>query len=181
MVRRLLLLLSFIIPFSIHSSLPEMVIGKESVEPGIDLVFEGAIKDQVYPSSVFGSEEESDIHLEVLANWNDASPQGSPVGGFVAYLQITAEIINQRTELKKTIVLLPHVNMIDNLHYALNTSLPGRVNDLFTVTFNIKPPETSSLGIHYDWSQEVGLSLAGQYQFTYQDLDFEKISQSKRR
>ena len=71
--------------------------------------------------------------------------------------------------------------MIDNLHYALNTSLPGRVNDLFTVTFNIKPPESSSLGVHYDWSQEVGLSLAGQYQFTYQDLDFEKISQSKRR
>ena len=53
--------------------------------------------------------------------------------------------------------------MIDNLHYALM---------LMSVTFNIKPPETSSLGI---------LSLAGQYQFTYQDLDFEKISQSKRR
>ena len=124
MVRRLLLLLCFIIPCSIHSSLPEMVIGRENVEPGIEFVFEAAIKDQVYPPSIFGTEEESDIHLEVLANWNDASPQGSPLGGFVAYLQITAEIINQRTERKKTIVLLPHVNMIDNLHYALNTSLP---------------------------------------------------------
>ena len=80
---------------NISGELPEMILGNEKIRPGINLVFEGAIKDDVFPSSVFGSEEDSDIHLEVLANWSEDAPSGSPEGGFVAYLRIEAVITNQ--------------------------------------------------------------------------------------
>ena len=55
-----------------------MIISKEEISPGITLVFEAAIKDEVYPSAKFGSEEDSDIHIEVLANWNESAPPGAP-------------------------------------------------------------------------------------------------------
>ena len=63
-----------------------MIISEEEISPGIALVFEAAIKDDVYPSAKFGSEKDSDIHIEVLANWNESAPPGAPLGGFVAYL-----------------------------------------------------------------------------------------------
>ena len=87
--------LVLIASLNISGELPEMILGNEKIEPGINLVFEGAIKDDVFPSSVFGSEEDSDIHLEVLANWNENAPSGSPEGGFVAYLRIEVVITNQ--------------------------------------------------------------------------------------
>ena len=100
----------------LQAELPEMVIGEESILPGINLVFEAAIKDDVFPANQFGLENESDIHIEVLANWNMNAPQGSPLNGFVAYLQIEAEILNQEKSATKTIVLLPHLNLTDSLH-----------------------------------------------------------------
>ncbi len=165
----------------LRAELPEMVIGEESILPGINLVFEAAIKDDVFPPNQFGLENESDIHIEVLANWNVNAPQGSPLNGFVAYLQIEAEILNQAKSATKTIVLLPHVNLTDSLHYALNTSLPGRRDDLYTVIFTVTPPHESSIGLHYDWREEVGSFLPKTYRFVYKDLDFYEIANSSRR
>ena len=107
--------------------------------------------------------------------------QGSPLNGFVAYLQIEAEILNQAKSATKTIVLLPHVNLTDSLHYALNTSLPGRRDDLYTVIFTVSPPDESSIGLHYDWREEVGSFLPKTYRFVYKDLDFYEIANSSRR
>ena len=70
MTSKTLLAFIFFVSSFVQAELPEMIIGEESISPGIDLVFEGAIKDEVFPSSKFGSEENSDIHIEVLANWN---------------------------------------------------------------------------------------------------------------
>ena len=71
---------------------------------GINLVFEVAIKDDVSPSNFFGNEENSDIHLEVLANWNDSAPEGSQKGGFVPYLNVSAELKNQKLKLLNQLI-----------------------------------------------------------------------------
>ena len=181
MIRKIILILIFCISYAATAEIPEMIIGEESISPGIDLVFEGAIKDDVFPSSKFGSEKDSDIHIEVLANWNSNAPNGSPTNGFVAYLRISAEILNQTNLETKIIQLLPHLNLSDNLHYALNTKLPGSKDDLYTITFYIDGPEDSTLGLHFDWREEVGSYLPEVYQFIYKDLNFKEIANSSRR
>ena len=47
----------------------EMIIGRETIPPGIDLIFEGAPKDTVLPKEYFLAESATDIHIEMLANW----------------------------------------------------------------------------------------------------------------
>lgn len=181
MSKNFLIVLSLFLSKTILCELPEMVMGKETIDPGIELIFEGAIKDDVSPSLKFGSEDESDIHFEVLANWNEDAPSGSPMDGFVAYLNISAEIKNQRTSETKIIYLLPHINLSDNLHYALNTKLPGNKDDIYSVKFFIKPPESSQLGLHFDWRNEVGSFLSRPHAFEYKNLDFSAIANAKRR
>ena len=162
-------------------TLPEMVIGKESINPGIDLIFEGAIKDDVSPAYKFGKESTSDIHLEVLSTWNENAPRGSTEEGFVAYLEVSAKILNENNGSYKNIRLLPHINMSDNLHYALNTKLPGKRDDLYTVIFTIKPPKPGDLGMHFDWREEVGSFLLKEHTFVYKNLDFFTIAEASRR
>lgn len=161
--------------------MPEMVLGKSSIAPGITLIFEGAIKDNVSPASVFLPESESDIHIEVLANWNKQAPRGSVEGGFVAYLNVKALIVNQKNKEQITVNLLPHLNLLDNLHYAKNIRLPGKRNDLYTVIFFIEPPKEDSLGMHYDWKKEVGPALIEAHEFEFKDLDFLAIANASRR
>jgi uncharacterized protein involved in high-affinity Fe2+ transport len=176
----LFLIFTFFISKNIYADLPEMIISEEEISPGIALVFEAAIKDDVYPSAKFGSEKDSDIHIEVLANWNESAPSGAPLGGFVAYLDISVEITNQITSEMKSTKLLPHLNMSDNLHYALNIKLPGKREDIYMVKFIIEPP-IDELGLHLDWREEVGDYLSQNYSFEYQNLDFMEIANSARR
>ena len=56
-------------------------------------------------------ENETDVHIEVLANWSSDAPKGSPEGGHVVYLNITAVLINETTGSSDTHKLTPHVNM----------------------------------------------------------------------
>ena len=164
MKKFLFLALTFLISKNIIADLPEMIISKEEISPGITLVFEAAIKDEVYPYAKFGNEEDSDIHIEVLANWNESA----------------AEITNQITSEKKSTKLLPHLNMSDNLHYALNIKLPGKREDIYKVKFIIAPPIVE-LGLHFDWRKEVGDYLSQTYSFEYLNLDFTEIANSTRR
>ena len=46
-IKIIVFIVSFFINDSIYSN--EMIIGKETIEPGIDIVFEGAIKDEIEP------------------------------------------------------------------------------------------------------------------------------------
>ena len=163
------------------NSLPELIIGQSSIEPGIDLIFEGGIKDDVTPAKYYLDEYATDIHIEVLANWSSNAPSGSPIGGHVAYLEVTAEIINENSKESSNVELTPHLNMSDNFHYAQNIKLPGNVNESYTVIFKISQPVSGNMGLHYDWRNQVANSLTPGGRFEFKNIDFEQIALSTRR
>ena len=162
-------------------ALPEMVIGESSLDPGIILIFEGGIKDDIQPAKYYLEEKSTDVHLEVLANWSETAPSGSPLGGHVAYLEVTAEIINEQTKESSSVELTPHLNMSDNLHYAQNVKLPGKVNETYTVIFKISEPKSGNMGMHFDWRNQVAKTLTPGGRFEFNNLDFEEIALSTRR
>ena len=160
----------------------ELIIGEETVEPGIVFIFEGAVKDHVMPIGMHLKESQTNIHIEARVNWDTMNvPAGTPSGGFVAYLHITAKVTNQKTGLNTFIDLLPHINLIDNYHYARNISLPGNIDDLYLVEFNILPPTNIDLSLHKDWLDNYGDSLMKSQYFKYNNVDFEEIANSSRR
>lgn len=158
----------------------EMIIGKESIYPGIELIFEGAPKDTVFPKQHHLEESSTDIHIEMLANWSKENKFGAPSGGFVGYLEVSAQVTNQKTQETFTTELTPHINLTDNFHYAKNIKLPGKSDDLYRVVFTIQPPKSDALGIHYDWYHKVGKVIESST-FTYKNLSFDKISKELRR
>ena len=162
-------------------SMPEMVIGEAEMAPGIDLIFEGGIKDEITPQNLYLTESETDVHLELLANWSDKAPRGAPIGGHVAYLDVEAMIRNEKTGAYDSVNLTPHLNMSDNIHYAQNIKLPGAVSDKYTVRFVIKSPKLGVIGMHYDWRNEVADVISSGGTFTFTNLDFKEIANSKRR
>ena len=109
------LLLGYLLPFKLFA-LPEMIIGEATIEPGIHLIFECGIKDDIAPNNVFLSELETDVHIEVLANWSENAPKGTTPGGHVAYLIVSLVVKNEITNISDTVNLVPHLNLSDNLH-----------------------------------------------------------------
>ena len=160
---------------------PELIIGKERVKPGIIFIFEGAIKDEINPMSMHLSESLANVHIEARVNWDSENiPKGTPLQGFVPYLNITSTIINQKSDLLTFIDLKPHINLVDNFHYARNISLPGEINELYTVKFNISPPSGIDLAVHKDWLNEYGNQLISNYRFEYKNVNFNEIAKAKR-
>ncbi len=147
----------------------ELIIGEERVDPGIVFIFEGAVKDHVMPSGMHLKEAQTNIH------------NGTPAGGFVAYLHITAKVTNEKTGLSTFIDLLPHINLVDNYHYARNISLPGNNDDLYLVEFNVLPPTHIELSLHKDWLDNYGNELMKNQYFKYENVDFKEIANSSRR
>ena len=164
-----------------QSSKPELVIGEERIEPGIVFIFEGAIKDHIMPQSMHLPESETNIHIEARVNWDlKNTPSGTPAGGFIPYLHISAQVINETTGLSTFIDLLPHINLIDNFHYARNISLPGKTSDSYTVKFNIVKPTNIDLALHKDWTKAYGQSLIDNKSFTYNKVNFEEVAKADR-
>tara|TARA_B100000470_G_C19723198_1_gene361002 strand:- start:408 stop:953 length:546 start_codon:yes stop_codon:yes gene_type:complete len=160
---------------------PELIIGKERVDPGIIFIFEGAIKDQISPISMHLSENLTNVHIEARVNWDTNNiPKGTPIEGFVPYLNISATITNQYSGLLTFIDLKPHINLVDNFHYARNISLPGKINELYTVEFSISPPTELDLAIHKDWLGKFGKQLISNYRFEYKNINFNEIAKAKR-
>ena len=127
----------------------------------------------------FLKEKNTDIHIEMLINWSNESPTGSPTGGFIPYLDVLATIKNKDGKSMK-VKLTPHLNITDNFHYAQNIQLPGKIEDLYEVTIEIIPPKNGQLGIHFDWNQNYGF-LVEKQKFIYTDLSFEDIAKQSRR
>ena len=173
-----LLLLVFIF-LSINTLTEEMIIGSETIDPGIEIVFEAAPKDTVFPEKFYLPESETDIHIEMLANWSEDNLVSVPAGGFVAYLKVKAIIANEKGAIIET-DLTPHLNLVDNLHYAQNIKLPGGIEDFYDLTFIIEPPDSKSFGIHYDWHEKFG-GLIQESSFTYKNLNFKQIALKQRR
>ena len=164
-----------------YSHTQELVIGEERIEPGIVLIFEGAIKDVVTPVSNNLTIDETNVHIEARVNWDSKNiPDGTPAGGFVPYLKISSIIHNEKTGLKTFIDLIPHINMIDNFHYARNISLPGEIDELYTVEFKINAPHEFDLAFHKDWVEKFGKDLFQNTSFTYENVDFEEIAKANR-
>ena len=160
----------------------ELIIGEETVNPGIVFIFEGAVKDHVMPEGMHLKETQTNIHIEARVNWDtDDIPEGTPPGGFVAYLHITAKVTNQNSGMSTFIDLLPHINLVDNYHYARNISLPGNADDLYLVEFNVLPPTHIDLSLHKDWLDNYGNKLMKNQYFKYSNVDFEEIANSSRR
>jgi uncharacterized protein involved in high-affinity Fe2+ transport len=167
---------------TVHSSALELVIGKKRVEPGIVFVFEGAVKDHVMPHALHLAENDTHVHIEARVNWDEKDiPKGTPAGGFVPYLHITAQVINESTKLSTFIDLLPHINLVDNFHYARNMTLPGKLDDKYTVIFKVVKPTHIDLALHKDWLNNYGEELLKDAAFTYHKVDFEAIAKASRK
>ena len=180
MKKTTLLLIAVLI--TAYSNSQELIIGEERVDPGIILIFEGAIKDEVFPKSNNLNVNDTNIHIEARVNWDTKNiPDGTPAGGFVPYLHMTAMVTNEKTGLKTFIDLVPHINLIDNFHYARNISLPGSVDDLYSVEFNILPPTHIDLSLHKDWMDNYGNSLMEGCKFSYKNVDFSEIAKASRK
>lgn len=176
-----LFLLSFLF-LTYKATAVELVIGEKRVEPGIVFIFEGAIKDHVMPMSMHLSENQTNVHIEARVNWDEKNiPKGTPAGGFVPYLHITAQVINEKTKLSTFIDLLPHINLVDNFHYARNMSLPGDIKDPYTVIFKVTKPASIELSLHKDWLDTYGDALLKNGTFTYKKVNFEEIAKASRR
>ena len=164
-----------------QSEKPELVIATERVEPGIIFIFEGAIKDNISPSSMHLSEKDTNIHIEARVNWDtNNTPAGTPSGGFIPYLHISAQVVNQRTGMSTFIDLLPHINLIDNFHYARNISLPGSIEDSYSVKFNIIGPSGTDLALHMDWLKLYGNKLLSNKTFSYTNINFAEVAKANR-
>ena len=160
----------------------ELVIGEKRVEPGIVFIFEGAVKDHIMPMGMHLDEDQTHVHIEARVNWDENNiPDGTPSGGFVPYLHITAIVKNQKTGMQTFIDLTPHINLIDNFHYARNMSLPGGIDDLYSVIFNIVPPTHIDLAIHKDWLDTYGEALLKGQSFSYKDVYFGDICRATRK
>lgn len=181
-------LLVLLMAFSVASSpaaAQEMIIGEQTIDPGIQLVFEGAPKDDVTPYEQNLAEDKTDIHLEVLTNWSTdpevTVPEGAQRGGFVAYLHFFATIKNEATGKTEKVALIPHVTLGDAMHYARNVSLPGAATDPYSVTFEVLPPEPTELAFHKSWRDAHGTPLIQPHTFTFESLNFEEMTAATRR
>ena len=176
------LLFSPIFFFSLSNvSSQELIVGEERVEPGIVFIFEGAIKDTVHPVSTNLPEDETNIHIEARVNWDSVNiPDGAIPNGFIPYLRISSTVYNETNGLKTFVDLIPHINLIDNFHYARNISLPGEINDKYTVVFKVNPPHEFDLALHNDWLKLYGKNLLDNSEFKYTQIDFEEIAKATR-
>ena len=159
----------------------ELVIGEERVKPGIVFIFEGAIKDHIMPEEMHLMENVSNIHIEARVNWDNKDiPEGTPAGGFVPFLAINAKIINTKTGLSTFIDLVPHINLIDNFHYARNITLPGKISEDYSIEFNVTGPTLKELALHKDWYESYGSNFMEINKFFYQKVNFEEIAKASR-
>ena len=161
----------------------ELVLGEETVAPGIVFIFEGAIKDRISPPEHHLDIAHTDVHIEARVNWGEDGriPEGTPPGGFVPYLNINAVITSQATGKSAHVTLLPHVNLIDNFHYARNVALPAAIGDRYEVVFHVHPPGAFDLAFHADWVSAHGMPLLKPATFRYRDVNFEAIAKATRK
>jgi uncharacterized protein involved in high-affinity Fe2+ transport len=76
--------------------------------------------------------------------------------------------------------LLPHINLIDNFHYARNISLPGSIEDSYSVKFNIMGPGETDLALHMDWLKLYGDKLLSNKTFSYTNINFAEVAKASR-
>ena len=151
--------------------------GGYRVSPGIVFIFEGAVRDHVAPTRQNMAEAETDVHIEARVNWDETNiPDGTPPGGFVPYLNISARVTNESDPTKVAFVPVPpHINLVDNFHYAYNMQLPGARTDSYKVEFFIDPPR-DAVSKHRDWLNNYGRTVMLKRTFTFTGVNFMEIA-----
>ena len=160
----------------------EFTLGHKFTQPGIVFAFEAAPRDRIRPNHYHLKEQNTDLHLEVLANWSEKkTPKGATPGGFVPYLVISAEVTNNRTKRSQWYELTPHINLKDNFHYARNIALPGKKSDQYSVTFYVRPPVEGIIGFHKDWYELNGGKLFNEFKYQITAVDFSAVAKARRK
>jgi len=67
------------------------------------------------------------------------------------------------------------------LHYARNISLPGPINDLYSVKFNVSAPTEFDIALHKDWLNKFGDQIISNHIFNYKSVDFKEIAEATRK
>ena len=162
-------------------SAEELIIGKGNLSNDISIVFEAAPKDTLHNNArEVLSEEETDIHIESLVNWNNnIDISGQLPEAFIPYLIVISEITNEITNEKSTVELTPHINLSDGFHYAENIKLPGLRTDTYKIKFTVSLDE-KKLTYHNDWRKLYSYPLFDKKEFKYSNLDLQKISEAIR-
>ena len=88
---------------------------------------------------------------------------------------------NESSGLQTFVDLKPHINLIDNFHYARNISLPGLTNDLYSVQFNISGPTEFDVALHKDWFNKFGEQIISNHVFNYKGINFKEIAEANRK
>ena len=65
-MRSIFFCLSFLFFFKTFSQ--ELIIGSEYIEPGIEIIFEGAIKDIIIPTNTNLNQDQTNVHIEARVN-----------------------------------------------------------------------------------------------------------------
>ena len=103
---------------------------------------------------------------------------GSPNGGPKHEKRVPKS--HSKTGLKTFVDLKPHINLIDNFHYARNIALPGSISDLYNVQFKISSPSNTELALHNDWLKKYGKNFLREYIFNYEGVNFKEIAEATR-
>ena len=159
------------------SSFSMLIIGEESIDPGIHVRFIAANNAMVFGAlSNQDSEIKSNaIHLEALIKWqrNLKIPQQN-IGEFIPYLDVYALIKNQNNGNQKVVNLTPHLNLVEGYHYARNIELPGDQSDKYQIVFTIETFE-EQVTYHQDWKNQYPVPIITKMQYTYENISFEPI------
>ena len=95
--------------------------------------------------------------------------------------QVQGKSILHLLGLSTFIDLLPHINLIDNFHYARNIALPGKIDDFYDVDFGVNPPGQYELSFHKDWADNFSKVLFDKKRFSYEKISFFEIAKASRR
>jgi uncharacterized protein involved in high-affinity Fe2+ transport len=136
----------------------EFLIGEGTIPGGIELEFEAAPPDEIIPRAQNLSKDDAEFHMEVLARFVEGNQFNAPAGGFVPYLNVFLDVVNEITGETTHLMLIPHNTLGgDSFHYARNVNLPGDpAYDSYTFIYFVAPPDKFDLALHADFIREFG-------------------------
>ena len=156
---------------SAQEKINNILIAQEDLSNNIKLEFMAAPKGMI-----INQNDNSDIHLEALINFNLSSHSNTAMAGaFVPYLEVFALVLNETSGEKLVVNLIPHLNLVEGFHYARNTKLPGPFDDLYTVTLFIEP-FTDQVSFHKDWVAVYSEVLVTPVELSYKHINFQALS-----
>lgn len=172
----------FLLLFSSRVFGADLTIGTELIQPGIQAVFLAKQSVPMSPDKHHLGVDHSDLSVVVRLNWSKnlevSVPGDAPRGGFVPYAKVRVQITNVNSGKAVFAVLVPHVDMPNSFHYAINLGVPGGMNEKYDVSFFVDPPDKHEVSYHKDWRNARGDRLFGSQEYKYGNVSFANVSES---